>query len=188
MDTISCTLEKFRKPVLFEKILMIVAIIVLFVGVVYILQIYSTEVEMGENFNIVLSLIFSLGILFLLFILSGTNVDVKEELAEIIREHMNETRLLKELSNDQLQEVRLLNLSVKNQAEEARLLREEIKNQLLTASLIQQEVKEGAEEIQLLKELVIEKKVIEKNESKTVKKAGKKKVSKKIAKKKVSKK
>ena len=158
--------ENFRKPVLFEKILIIVAVVVLFVGTIYILQIYSTEVTVGENFNIILSLIFSLGILFLLFILSGTNVDVKEELGEIIREHVNETRLLKELANDQLQEVKLLNLSLQKQGEETSLLREEIKNQLILANLTREEIKEESEEINLLKDLG----KVKKNSSKKSKK------------------
>jgi len=48
-------------------------------------------------------------ILIVILILAATMEDVKEELAIVIKEHIEETKLLRDISNSQLEQLKLLN-------------------------------------------------------------------------------
>ena len=96
----------FRRQInLFEKILLPVGIAVTIFGF-YML----VKADLSNSTFAWLKLIALLNWLMLLFlmILAATNEDVKEELAELSREHVMEVKYLKEIANDQLEEMKLL--------------------------------------------------------------------------------
>lgn len=97
-----------RKTNLFEKIVFIVAITVGISGLYMIHNARSTESWLG------IIAIFSWLTLIFIMILAATNEDMKEELAVIIKEHITETKVLKELNHDMLSELKLMREDLKN--------------------------------------------------------------------------
>jgi len=98
--------EQFRKTTFFEKMLLFVGMSVAFLGV-YLIRVTYKNTE-GITWLMVMA-IFSWLILMVLFIVSGLNADVKTELATVLRDHMAETRMLKEISHEQLDEIKTMN-------------------------------------------------------------------------------
>jgi surface polysaccharide O-acyltransferase-like enzyme len=91
--------KKFRTATLFEKLLLIVGISISIVGFWFINQVYYSNPALSWSF---LMVTFLWLILIFLVILTDSNESIKEELSYIIREHIEETKLLKE-------EVKVLN-------------------------------------------------------------------------------
>ncbi|HII30069.1 hypothetical protein COT48_00675 [Candidatus Woesearchaeota archaeon CG08_land_8_20_14_0_20_47_9] len=99
-----------RTTTVFEKMLLIVGLAVAFLGFYMINLAYKT----GEGLTwLMIVAIFSWLTLLVLFIVSGLNADIKEELVAVIRDHIDETRLLKEISHELLEEIRMLRLASK---------------------------------------------------------------------------
>ncbi len=91
-------LGKFRKSTFFEKMLLCVGISVGFVGFWLINTIYYRDPTLNWNF---ITAVFLWLLLIFIIILTDSSESIKEELGIIIKEHITETKLLKE-------EVRLL--------------------------------------------------------------------------------
>lgn len=91
--------EKFQKATFFEKLLLVVGITVGIIGFWLINTQYLRDPILSWPFIIA---IFLWLLLILVIILTDSNESIKEELGVIIKEHIEETKLLKE-------EVKLLN-------------------------------------------------------------------------------
>tara|TARA_Y100000310_G_scaffold327718_1_gene394531 strand:+ start:1563 stop:1988 length:426 start_codon:yes stop_codon:yes gene_type:complete len=94
-----------RKINMFEKILLAVGLAVT-VGGFYLIN--RTYANLPGLSWIMIVAIFGWLILIVLFVISSTSVDVKEELGIIIKEQVDEVKLLKKIVNEQLQEIKLL--------------------------------------------------------------------------------
>lgn len=94
-----------RRANAFELILLVVGVSIGVVGFIMINRLYLQEGALTWN---VLLASFIWLMLIIQLILTATMEDVKEELAVIIKEHVNETRLLRELERDTLNEIKLL--------------------------------------------------------------------------------
>lgn len=96
--------RRFRSLSFFEKLLIAVGLGVAVFGFFLIRQAASVSTE-GINWLMIVA-IFSWMTVLVLFVVSGLNADVKDELGAIIHEQIEETRLLKEISHQQLAETR----------------------------------------------------------------------------------
>ena len=103
---LKAAMGEIRRISLFEKLLLLVGLSATFFGF-YLIKL-TFEIT-GENLNwIMVVAIFSWLILLILFIVSGLNADVKEELSLVIQKHINETVLLKEINLQLLGEIKTL--------------------------------------------------------------------------------
>ena len=100
----------FKRVNAFEKILFFVGLMATFMGFYLINKVYKTDPFL--NWALLQSIFLWLTLLFLI-ILTDSNESVKEELKEVIREQMEEIRLLKTISHEQLEEVKLLRQDLK---------------------------------------------------------------------------
>jgi len=100
----------FKRINNFEKILFLVGLMATFMGFYLINKVYSANQYLSWAF---LQAIFLWLMLLFLIILTDSNESIKEELREIINEHIEETRLLRQISNEQLQEIKLLRKDLK---------------------------------------------------------------------------
>jgi hypothetical protein len=96
-----------RKINVFEKILLPIAFLV---GIAGFIIIYNTQ-KTGQWFELIA--VFSWLILIFLMIIAATNEDVKEELGIVIREQVDEIKMIKELNHDLLSEMKLLRQDMK---------------------------------------------------------------------------
>ena len=96
-----------RQSNLFEKILLPVTFIVGVVGFIMLLSAQRTGAWLE------ISAVFLWLILIFLMIIAATNEDVKEELALIIKDQTEETKVIKELNHDLLSEIKLLRQEMK---------------------------------------------------------------------------
>ena len=104
--------EPSRRISLFEILLLILAILVLIIGFILIRQTFLSE---GKSISwLMVGAIFSWLTLLILFVVSELNADVKEELGHILREQVDETRMLKELHHALLEEIRALRDDLKS--------------------------------------------------------------------------
>jgi len=114
--------SKFRKSTFFEKINLVVGFGVTIIGFYIIRKVYFVDGVLDWE---MLQTIF----IWLILIISVINIaigeDIKEELALIMRELVEETRVLKEISNDELKEVKILR---EGQINEMRLLRTDLRD------------------------------------------------------------
>ena len=94
--------KRFEAATLFEKLLLVVGIAIGIIGFWVINQVYFKQPGLSWQF---LTSIFLWLILIFFVILTDSNESIKEELSIIIKEHIEETRLLKD-------EVRLLNANL----------------------------------------------------------------------------
>lgn len=85
--------KKFIQATLFEKLLLIVGIFIGIAGFWLINTTYS--IEPGINWQFITSVFLWLLLIFVV-ILTDSNESIKEELGTIIKEHIDETKLLKE--------------------------------------------------------------------------------------------
>ena len=83
--------KKFQQATIFEKLLLIVGIFIGIVGFWMINKIYL--IEPGVNWQFITSVFLWLLLIFVV-ILTDSNESIKEELGIIIKEHIDETRLL----------------------------------------------------------------------------------------------
>ena len=90
-----------RKINFFEKVLLVVGLMVTIVGFFLIRAAYMTEKDLTW---LMLLTIFSWLTVLILFVVSSLNADVKEELVRILNEHVEETRIMKEIAHEQLKE------------------------------------------------------------------------------------
>ena len=94
----------------FEKILFIVGLAATFMGFYLINKVFVTDPYL--NWSLLQAIFLWLMLLFII-ILTDSNESIKEELREVIKEHMEETKLLKQISNEQLQQIKLLRKDLK---------------------------------------------------------------------------
>jgi len=94
--------NKYRKSTFFEKLLLIVGLAIGIVGFWMINNTFLQDPKLSWQF---LSAVFLWLLLIFMVILTDSNESIKEELGIIIKEHVEETKLLRE-------EVKLLNLSL----------------------------------------------------------------------------
>ncbi len=93
-----------RKATLFEIMLLILGLIVLIVG---FFLIRNTFISTGGGLNwFMIGAVFSWLTLLILFVVSELNADVKEELSLVMREHVDETKILKEINQALLDEIK----------------------------------------------------------------------------------
>jgi uncharacterized membrane protein YcjF (UPF0283 family) len=85
--------QKFRKSTVFEKLLLIVGIVVGIVGFKLLNAAYAQNP--GLSWHALIALFLWLLLIFLI-ILTDSSEGIKEELAIIIKEHVAETKLLRE--------------------------------------------------------------------------------------------
>lgn len=91
----------------FEKLLLLVGVAVTITGFYYINKLYTGE---GHLSWALLQAAFLWLVLLFLIILTDSNESIKEELKEVIKQHINETRILKEISKQQLTELEEIKL------------------------------------------------------------------------------
>lgn len=84
---------RFQKATFFEKLLLVVGITVSIIGFWLINSMYNKEPVLSWPF---ITSIFLWLLLILVIILTDSNESIKEELGVIIKEHIEETKLLKE--------------------------------------------------------------------------------------------
>lgn len=89
----------------FEKMLLVVGILVSIIGFYYINRMYTGEGHLSWS---LLQAAFLWLLLLFMIILTDSNESIKEELKEVIDKHIEETRILKRISNEQLQELKLI--------------------------------------------------------------------------------
>ncbi len=100
-----------RKATLFEILLLILGLIVLVIG---FLLIRNTFINTGGDLNwFMIGAVFSWLTLLILFVVSELNADVKEELSLVMREHVDQTKLLKEINQALLDEIKGLREDLK---------------------------------------------------------------------------
>ena len=100
-----------RKVTMFEVMLLVLGIIVLVVGFLLIRNTFI--VEGGTVSWFMIGAIFSWLTLLILFVVSELNADVKEELSFVMREHVEQTRVLKEINHALLDEIKGLRKDMK---------------------------------------------------------------------------
>lgn len=108
--------EKFQKASAFEKLLLFIGLAVGIVGFWLINNMYGAEP--GLTWPLIESL-FLWFLLIFIIILTDSNESIKEELSLVIKEHIEETRLIKEEVALSKEETRLLK-------EETSLLKKEV--------------------------------------------------------------
>lgn len=104
---------KYRKSNFFERIILVVGLIVVFAGMFFINKVYMGAGN-GLDWEVLQTILLWL-VLLVLIVLLATEEDVKEELGIIIKEHIEETKIMKEeiqilreISQEHLQELRIL--------------------------------------------------------------------------------
>lgn len=93
-----------RKATAFEIMLLILGVVVLVAGFILIRNTFITEGKTLSWFMI--GAIFSWLTLLILFVVSELNADVKEELSMVMREHVDQTKILKEINHALLAEIK----------------------------------------------------------------------------------
>lgn len=91
---------------MFEKLLLLIGMAVTIVGFYYINKMYTGEGRLSWS---LLQAAFLWLVLLFMIILTDSNESIKEELKEVIHQHMTETKLLKDISKEQLAELKVLN-------------------------------------------------------------------------------
>jgi uncharacterized membrane protein len=93
----------------FEKLLLIIGVAVTVVGFYYINKMYTGEGRISWS---LLQAAFLWLVLLFMIILTDSNESIKEELKEVITQHVEETKILKEISREQLAELKILNATL----------------------------------------------------------------------------
>ena len=101
-----------RKITMFEVLLLVLGVVVLIVGFVLI---RNTFITTGKTLSwFMIGAIFSWLTLLILFVVSELNADVKEELSMVMREHVDQTKILKEINHELLMEIKGLRADQKS--------------------------------------------------------------------------
>lgn len=111
-----------RRITFFEVVLLIVGICIGVVGFKVIKMLYESSGSV-LSYDLFITIFLWLTLIILL-ILAATMEDVKEELAIVIREHINETRVLRDINKEMLEEIRLLNQIEKGRSLELKYLKD----------------------------------------------------------------
>ena len=98
--------KRFQTSTLFEKLLLIVGVAIGIIGFWFINRIYYNQPGLSWQF---LTSIFLWLILIFLVILTDSNESIKEELSVIMKENIEEIRLLREETKLVKEEINLLN-------------------------------------------------------------------------------
>ena len=98
--------KEIRKSTLFEKFLLIVGIAIGIIGFWLINSVYSQNPVVSWQFVIA---IFLWLLLIFMVVLTASNEGIKEELSITIKDHIEETKLLKEETKLVREEIKLLN-------------------------------------------------------------------------------
>ena len=93
-----------RKATAFGIMLLVLGVVVLVAGFILIRNTFITEGKTLSWFMI--GAIFSWLTLLILFVVSELNADVKEELSLVMREHVDQTKILKEINHALLSEIK----------------------------------------------------------------------------------
>ena len=99
-----------RKTTFFEKLLLAVGLAILIVGFYLINRLFLSDQEITWG---LLTATFLWLITLLVIIVTGSSQDVKEELSILIKESVEEIKLLKKISQQQLTEIKLLRQDLK---------------------------------------------------------------------------
>ncbi|HII72358.1 TPA: hypothetical protein HA265_06405 [Candidatus Woesearchaeota archaeon] len=102
----------FGRTNLFEKILLLVGLAVTIIGFYYINKMYTGE---GNLSWALLQAAFLWLLLLFMIILTDSNESIKEELKQVVNEHVKETKLLKDISKEQLAELKVIKASLSGQ-------------------------------------------------------------------------
>lgn len=94
-----------RRVNVFEIILLLVGLAIGIIGFITINNLYSAQGALSWQ---MLISVFLWLVLIVLLILAATMEDVKEELAIVIKEHIEETKVLRNIEHDMLKEIKLL--------------------------------------------------------------------------------
>lgn len=105
--------EMVRRLNFFEKMLLIVGIGVTVVGFYFINKIYTGEGHMSWA---LLQAAFLWLLLLFMIILTDSNESIKEELKDVIKEHIEETKILKQISREQLEELKAIKASLRTKS------------------------------------------------------------------------
>jgi hypothetical protein len=95
----------FQRLTILEKTLVAIAVVATIAGFFYINKLYTGE---GRLSWALLQGAFLWMILLFLMILTETNNKIKEELKEVVKQHIKETQVLQDVSNKQLAELRAM--------------------------------------------------------------------------------
>ena len=98
--------EDIRKSTLFEKLLLIIGIAIGIIGFWLINSVYSQNPVVSWQ---LITTIFLWLLLVFIVILTASNESIKEELSIIIKDHIEETKLIKEETKLVKEEINLLN-------------------------------------------------------------------------------
>ena len=93
----------FRRVNNFEKFLLFIGMVITVVGFYFINRVYEME---GYASWALLQSSFLYLLLILMVILTDSNESIKEELKDVIEQHIEETKILKEISNETLHELK----------------------------------------------------------------------------------
>jgi len=126
--------KRVRKSNFFEIVLLIVGLGVLLVGFKFIADVYNKSPQMSWE---ALSTVFLWLLLFVMIVMLATEEDVKEELGIIMKENIEEVRLLREeteLLKEQMQYLKedtaLMKTFASDAVGELRTIRQEIQRRL----------------------------------------------------------
>jgi hypothetical protein len=95
--------KKYRTSTLFEKLLLFIGITLVVIGFWLLNNVFQGQPGLTPQF---VTLIFLWLLLIFVVILTASNESIKEELSVIIKEHIEETKLIK-------QEIKILNDNIK---------------------------------------------------------------------------
>ena len=104
--------EMYHRLNFFEKMLFVAGIAVTIFGFFFINKLYTGE---GRLSWALLQSAFLWMLLIFLVILTDSNESIKEELKIVVKQHIKETKLLKDISKQQLAELELIRKSLVKQ-------------------------------------------------------------------------
>ncbi|MBI2574845.1 hypothetical protein HYV82_03085 [Candidatus Woesearchaeota archaeon] len=97
--------KAIKRTTFFEKATLAIGLATIAVGFYFIQLLFSTDRKLSW---LMLIAILNWLSLLILVIIASLNADVKEELSLVIKEHTDETRLLKEITHELLDEMKML--------------------------------------------------------------------------------
>jgi len=103
-------LKKIRQTTVFERLLLLIGVAVIIIGFLLLKAAWEADRDIGWMFIQSLFLWF---ILIFIVILTDSNESIKEELGIIIKEHIEETKLMKEEITLLREDLKLQSLNMK---------------------------------------------------------------------------
>lgn len=102
--------DRLKRATFFEKLLLVVGLAISIIGFYLINRLYVHDERLTWS---LLQAAFLYLLLIFMVILTDSNESIKEELKVVIKEHAQETKLLKELVKDEVAEIKLLRKDLK---------------------------------------------------------------------------